>query len=67
MFIRLRKHRRYDYTPRFYKPETAKTERRQKIRFEKPKRKSGSRRLMIYGAAFVALMYILLTLSQSGQ
>lgn len=67
MFTKLRKNRRFDYTPRFYNPEPAKPESKKKVRFRRPRRRSGNMRLMIFGAAFLALLYALMTLSQSGQ
>lgn len=63
MFVKLKKHRPYQYEPRFYKPDVAGKERKP-IRFRKPPRKSNSLSLVFIVTAIGLILYVLYLLSQ---
>lgn len=63
MFFKLRKHRTYQYTPRFYKPEKEPRERRP-IRFRRRRQKTSTRSLIFGFVAIALVIYILHILTQ---
>jgi len=67
MFIKRPRHRIFDYTPRFYKPEEDSTEKRKKKLGFKRQLKSGrkKRNPIIWGIFVLAAIYIYLKLSGS--
>lgn len=66
MFGKLRKHRTFQYTPRFYKPEEDERK-RPKIRI-RPSARSAHRRSMVFMIAAIGfVLYILFLLSRIGK
>lgn len=63
MFVRLRKHRPYQYEPRFYKPDVNSKERKP-IRFRRSQRKSNSLSVVFIVTAIALILYVLYLLSQ---
>lgn len=63
MFVRLKKHRPYQYEPRFYKPDVTSKEGKP-IRFRKPRRKSNSLSVVFIVTAIALILYVLHLLSQ---
>ena len=67
MFLKVRKNRSYQYTPRFYDPAKERREgnERRPIRFRRGKGRTSSLRSMIFGFAVIALIiYALHQLAQ---
>lgn len=63
MFARLKKHRPYQYEPRFYNPDKESRERKP-IRFQRRARKSNARSFVFVIAAIAIISYLLHLLSQ---
>ncbi len=66
MFGKLRKHRSYQYTPRFYKPEEDK-ERKPRIRIRRSGRSAQYRSVLYLLVTIAFLMYVLYLLSRIGK
>jgi hypothetical protein len=63
MFVRLKKHRPYQYEPRFYRPDVTSKERKP-IRFRRSRRKNDSLSVVFIVAAIALIFYVLHLLSQ---
>jgi len=63
MFVRLKKHRPYQYEPRFYNPNKE-SEARKPIRFRRPRRKSNALSMVFIVTAIALILYVLHLLSQ---
>lgn len=73
MFVRLKKHRQYSYTPRFYKPEEDESYRtRQRIRFRRggtltADYRKKSRSMLFKVIAVAAVIYLIYWFAQFAQ
>jgi hypothetical protein len=63
MFVRLKKHHPYQYTPRFYNPDKD-SKARKPIRFRRPRRKSNALSMVFIITAIALILYVLHLLSQ---
>jgi hypothetical protein len=63
MFVRLKKHRPYQYEPRFYTPDKDSKARKQ-IRFRRPRRKGNALSMVFIITAIALILYVLHLLSK---
>ncbi len=67
MFLRPgRKHRSYQYTPRFYKPEVPDPTERKQIRFKRNVRSQSNRSLLWTLVAILCVIYFIFYFNSSG-
>ncbi len=63
MFYKLKKHRPYQYTPRFYKPE-ADSKERKPLRFQRTRGKVSTFSMVFFFIVISLLVYVLHLLTQ---
>ncbi len=66
MFIKLAKHRKFEYTPRYYKPE-GEDRIRQRIRIRRQRQRAKGRSLVWMIAMLAFVLYVMYLLSQIGK
>jgi len=68
MAARLAKHRKFEYTPHYYKPdETRPSARRMRIKFRHQRRENRTRSLLWMGATLGFIIYLLYLFSHLGR
>ncbi|MEX0601764.1 MAG: hypothetical protein WD295_00385, partial [Bacteroidota bacterium] len=59
MLLKSPRHRRFEYEPRFYKPEQDRGERfKQRIRLERKKNRRRTRPIFMWGIVLILVLYV---------